>query len=91
MNISFGCDDIGTDGGNEHHKCKQPMIETQAMLKLLSHLIFWVLSHEKQEVGYYRDTWDGKDARGRQVSSGIYLVQMEAGTFSAVGKMLFLK
>ena len=50
-----------------------------------------VLVRKREEAGFYRVVWDGKDARGRQVSSGIYLVRMEAGTFSAVGKMLFLK
>ena len=50
-----------------------------------------VLVQERQEAGFYRVVWDGRDARGRQVSSGIYLVRMEAGTFSAVGKVLLLK
>ncbi len=50
-----------------------------------------VLLEEKQETRYYRITWDGKDAGGRQVASGIYLVRMAAGEFSEVKKMVLLK
>ena len=50
-----------------------------------------VLMDEKQEAGYYRVTRDGRDARGRRVSSGIYLVRMAAGEFSEVRKMVVLK
>jgi hypothetical protein len=50
-----------------------------------------VLVREKQEAGYYRAAWDGKDARGRQVASGIYLVRMQASEFTQVRKILLLK
>ena len=50
-----------------------------------------VLVRKREEAGFYRVVWDGKDARGRQVSSGIYLVRMEAGEFSEVRKMMLLK
>ncbi len=50
-----------------------------------------VLTDEKQEAGYYRITWDGKDAGGRWVSSGVYLMRMVAGKFSEVKKMVLLK
>ncbi len=41
--------------------------------------------------GAYTITWDGKDAVGRQVASGMYLYRMEAGQFTAVKRMTFLK
>ncbi len=50
-----------------------------------------VVLEEVQEAGYYRVTWDGKDAGGRRVASGIYLVRMAAGEFSEVKKMVLLK
>ncbi|MDA0744993.1 MAG: cohesin domain-containing protein [bacterium] len=50
-----------------------------------------VLMNERQEAGYYRAVWDGKDRLGRQVASGIYLVRMQAGTFTQVRKMVLLK
>ena len=50
-----------------------------------------VLVRGYREAGYYRAVWDGRDARGRVVSSGIYLVQMVSGRFSDVRKMLLVK
>ncbi|HIE26987.1 TPA: T9SS type A sorting domain-containing protein [Candidatus Poribacteria bacterium] len=35
--------------------------------------------------------WDGKDATGEAVSSGIYFYQIKAGEFSATRKMLMVK
>ncbi len=43
------------------------------------------------ESGYYSTVWNGKDERGRDVSSGIYLVRFEAGSFRAQNKILFVK
>jgi hypothetical protein len=41
-----------------------------------------------QDAGCYRVSWDGRDARGRAVGSGVYLVRMEAGGFSATSKLV---
>ncbi len=45
----------------------------------------------KQEAGYYRVTWDGKDAVGRQVSSGLYFYRLTSGGFAETRKMMLLK
>jgi hypothetical protein len=45
----------------------------------------------RQEAGFYRVTWDGRDAAGRPVSSGIYLYRLEAGGFTETRRMLLLK
>ncbi len=50
-----------------------------------------VLAQGRQEAGFYRAVWDGRDAYGRSVSSGIYLVRMVSGDFSNVKKMVLLK
>ena len=41
--------------------------------------------------GFYTVRWDGKDAMGRGVASGIYLYRMQAGDFTNAHKMLLLK
>ena len=49
------------------------------------------LVDRNEEAGYYNVTWDGNDSRGNVVASGIYLYKMEAGSFSVVKKMVFMK
>jgi subtilisin family serine protease len=38
--------------------------------------------------GFYSATWNGRDGFGRLVPSGIYLYRLEAGNYSATGKVL---
>jgi hypothetical protein len=41
--------------------------------------------------GFYRVVWDGRDALGHSVASGIYMVRMVAPNYVSVNKMLLLK
>ncbi len=41
--------------------------------------------------GVYNVQWNGVDAQGKPVGSGLYIYQMNAGTYSATNKMLYLK
>jgi len=45
----------------------------------------------EQAAGYHRLVWDGRDAAGRAVASGVYLCRLEAGAFSAVRKMALIR
>jgi len=49
------------------------------------------LLDQKQDTGYKRVIWDGKNEKGKVVSSGIYFYRMETKEFVQTKKMLFLK
>ena len=50
-----------------------------------------VLVDEKKNAGSFTATWDGTDALGRRVASGVYLYRLLAGDFAASRRMLLLK
>ena len=49
------------------------------------------LVNAPQAAGFYSMHWDGRDALGRQVSTGVYLYRLEAGANVAVRKMILAK
>jgi hypothetical protein len=49
------------------------------------------LVDEQREAGYHSMRWDGKDKNGKLVASGVYLYQLQAGTFFKVKKMALLR
>ena len=49
------------------------------------------LVDQKQPAGNYRIEWDGKDASGSPVASGVYFYRIQAGKFSKTCKMLFVR
>lgn len=49
------------------------------------------LVDEQQSAGYRTVWWDGKDANGDDVSSGVYFYRLTAGEFSEVRKMMMVK
>jgi flagellar hook assembly protein FlgD len=44
-----------------------------------------------QKANTYQVTWDGKDADGKSVASGVYFCTLKAGEFSQTAKMVFMK
>jgi flagellar hook assembly protein FlgD len=50
-----------------------------------------VLMDESKPAGMYSAVWDGRDANGREVASGIYFYRLRAGENLATKKMLLLK
>ena len=40
------------------------------------------LAHTTLAPGYHPIGWDGRDASGRHVASGVYFVRMQAGEFN---------
>ncbi len=50
-----------------------------------------VLVNERKPAGRFTVEWDGRDAQGRQVSSGVYLYRMTAGSFTQTKRMLLIR
>lgn len=44
-----------------------------------------------QEKGIYGVYWDGKNNKGKEVSSGVYFCKLKAGSFSEIKKLVFIK
>jgi hypothetical protein len=49
------------------------------------------LVEEQQPAGFYSVKWYGKDDKGREVASGIYLYRLEANEFVQVKKFILLR
>ena len=49
------------------------------------------LMNDTYDAGRYTVTWNGKDDRGFQAATGVYLYRLEAGDFSATKKMVMVK
>ncbi len=50
-----------------------------------------ILSENVMSAGNHQVTWDGRDNRGNQVSSGVYFYKIDAGGMSETRKMLLMK
>lgn len=44
-----------------------------------------------QESGFHQEDWDGRDDAGREMPSGVYLTQMQSGTFRSGQKMHLIR
>jgi hypothetical protein len=49
------------------------------------------LVNEERTAGRYEATWDGRDANGRTVASGIYFYRLAAGAYGETKKMTLLR
>lgn len=50
-----------------------------------------MLVDEQQDAGSYDTIWDGKDDSGKEMTAGFYIYKLQAGSFSDMKKMLFVK
>ncbi|MFQ5603319.1 MAG: ELWxxDGT repeat protein [bacterium] len=58
---------------------------------LLGRLVTTLLDEGRQEIGSYTVSWDGRDANGRQVASGVYVYRLTTQHQSLSQKMIFMK
>jgi hypothetical protein len=54
-------------------------------------LVRTLVDAETRKAGIYDELWDGKDARGEAVSTGVYFYRLTAGTESLTRKAVLLK
>jgi flagellar hook assembly protein FlgD len=50
-----------------------------------------VLVDEQKPAGYHKAVWDGRNALGQFVTSGVYLYRMKAAGFAQTKRVLFVK
>ncbi|MCI0615024.1 T9SS type A sorting domain-containing protein, partial [bacterium] len=58
---------------------------------VLGQRIAVLIDNEKRAAGKHTVQWDGRDKAGNLVSSGVYLVRLEAGQFTAMRKIVLMK
>ncbi len=49
------------------------------------------LVNDRQKPGQYMIRWNGRDREGRSVTSGMYIVVLESGSFRKTGKLLLVR
>ncbi len=49
------------------------------------------LVNKRQTAGLYEITWNGRDERNQQVTSGVYLCQLQAGNFTQTNKLILIR
>ena len=49
------------------------------------------LVQEKQEAGWHRVIWDGRDTKDDEVASGLYLGRLSVGSFEAACKLMLVR
>ncbi|MGB7060873.1 MAG: FlgD immunoglobulin-like domain containing protein [Candidatus Zixiibacteriota bacterium] len=72
------------------HGRQTPVRTTLKLYNLLGQKVRTLVNAEKTP-GDYQVTWDGKDDRGREVASGVYLCILKTGSCQKIRKMLLLK
>jgi len=49
------------------------------------------LVNDNKQAGYFGVIWNGKDSFGSAVSSGIYIIQIQAGSYNEIRKATILR
>jgi hypothetical protein len=74
----------------ERRTVNSPVRTALAIHNILGQKVRTLVNEEKLP-GQYRVMWDGKDEKGNEVGSGVYLYQLKAGDFQQTKKMILLK
>jgi hypothetical protein len=72
-------------------RIENPSIASLKIYDITGRLVRTILSSQKLSAAEHAYSWDGKDASGRPVSTGLYLYRLELNNFQRAGRCLFLK
>jgi hypothetical protein len=64
---------------------------TLKIFNLLGEEVVTLVGDEQKEAGYHAAIWDGRNAQGQVVASGIYLCQLRAGSFVQTQRMALVR
>jgi hypothetical protein len=64
---------------------------TIKIFDLAGHEVATLLERAEFPAGRYQRVWDGRDAQGRAVTSGVYFYQLRAGSFVRTMKMVVVR
>ncbi len=64
---------------------------TLRVYDLLGKVVVTLVDHALKEAGYHAAVWDGRNAAGNAVASGLYFVRVQVGNFVQTRKMLLVE
>lgn len=89
--FSTGSGDLLSDGGTTIEYALPIAAQVQVTIYNLLGQKVRTLVRQEKPAGTFRVRWDGQDERGHELVSGVYLVVLKAGDFSASRKILKIK
>ncbi|UCH62904.1 MAG: S8 family serine peptidase [Fidelibacterota bacterium] len=73
------------------YQLRRPVQVRLTIYDILGREVKTLMNDEPQEAGKHTAVWNGRDNRGRRVSTGLYLYRIQAGGFTATRKLVLLK
>lgn len=64
---------------------------TLTVYNTLGQVVRTLVDHTRMSAGRQRIVWDGTDAQGRALASGVYVVRLEAGKEGVTRKLTLLR
>jgi hypothetical protein len=69
----------------------QPGVVTIKIFDLAGHEIATLLDRAELPAGRHQRVWNGRDAQGRAMVSGVYFYQLRVGSFSKTMKLMLMR
>ncbi len=74
-----------------HYGLPKPDRVTLRVYDILGNEVVTLVDHELKNAGYHVAIWNGRNAAGNIVSSGVYFIRMQATNFMRMRKMLLIE